>query len=113
MSALVIDVQRLDAVIDRVGAMKAPSAGGRGNVSHTATVSEAVLAETRSRHSDCRCEVIGGYGFRGDITLLHAGMTMQELGQLGSGCTDTRHPGNERVHGVCTRLDTIRRRYGY
>jgi hypothetical protein len=112
MSALAIDVRRLDLIIGRADAIKAPSAGGGGRTPHTATVSEAVLAETRARHPDCCCEEIGGYGYHGRITVLRVGMTMRELSELGSGCTDTRHAGNERVHGICTRLDTIRRRYG-
>lgn len=74
-----------------------------------ATVGEDVLADTRNRYPECRCEELG----------LRAGMPVEELIELEAGCTGT--PGRRRLGTlyndyqagwVCDRLNHIRRRYG-
>jgi len=91
---LTIDVPRLEAIIERSHTGRASSVVGAPEGGRTATVSEAVLAETRERWPACRCEDIG----------LYAGLPIISLGKVRH-CTD----GMWR----CPRMLNIMGRYRY
>lgn len=108
LKGLHISTVRLQEVLSRAStpASSKTSNGGRrsgGRSTDEARVSQAIIAETGTRYPDCTCE-------EDDRVGLHAGMTIEELQHLGSGCCDSRF----RMHGgwVCPRLDAIRRAYG-
>lgn len=83
-----------------------------GSVARGATISPAVLNETRTAR--CKCEDAEHMVELTDVRgILYPGMLVSELRDLGSGCTATRrgHGLSASVQGVCVRLDKLRRRY--
>lgn len=114
---LVIDLDRLERIAARANAPReAPASGPRnGPYNRGATITEAILAETRARYPDCQCEQQGR---------LRPGMSLLDALRAGS-CTELGHrwmgnPDGSRswVHvggpgGVCPRMDMVRRRYGH
>jgi hypothetical protein len=61
-----------------------------------------VIADTYRERERCRCTEIG----------LVPGLPVNQLRDLGSGCTDSRKGVGGNDKGVCMRLDRLRRRYG-
>lgn len=83
-----------------------------GSVARGATISPAVIADTRT--AQCKCEdaehMVDLVDVRG---IMYPGMLTSELRDLGSGCTAMKRGAglSAAVQGVCTRLDKLRRRY--
>lgn len=114
---LVIDLDRLERIAGRANAPSEATALGprNGPYNRGAIITEAILAETRARYPDCRCE---------QQNRLRAGLTLGDILHAGS-CTELGHtwmlsPDNTRSWvrtggpgGVCPRMDMVRRRYGH